>query len=105
MSDPLDGTDEAATPLTEEEREELIPTYITLRSELNEAEQANILAAQKWAFTRKRDILDERFLTQLHKHMFGQVWRWAGNFRRTARSTSMHYAPLIDMTSRLYCFL
>ncbi len=86
MSDPLDGTDEAATLLTEEEREELIPTYITLRSELNEAEQANILAAQKWAFTRKRDILDERFLAQLHKRMFGRVWRWAGTFRRTARN-------------------
>ena len=39
MTDPLVEEDDASTPLTEEEREELIPSYITLRSELNEAEQ------------------------------------------------------------------
>lgn len=37
MKDPLEEQDNASTPLTEEEREELIPSYITLRPELNEA--------------------------------------------------------------------
>ena len=32
-----------ATPLTPAEEEGLIPSHITLRSELNELEQANIL--------------------------------------------------------------
>jgi Fic-DOC domain mobile mystery protein B len=86
MSDPLGEQDDASTPLTEEEREQLIPSYITLRSELNEAEQANILDAEEWAFARKRDVLDERFLTGLHKRMFGRVWRWAGTFRRSMKS-------------------
>jgi hypothetical protein len=32
MSDPLEGQDDAATPLTEEEPADLIPSYIALRS-------------------------------------------------------------------------
>lgn len=39
MADLLfEGEDEAITPLTQEERGGLIPSYITLRHELNEAE-------------------------------------------------------------------
>lgn len=87
MSDPLfDGDDDAATPLTPEEREGLIPSYITLRRELNEGEQINIADADRWAFSRKRDVLDEPFLRTLHKRMFGKVWRWAGQYRTTARN-------------------
>ena len=89
MSDPLLEVDDAATPLTAEERDGLIPSYITLRHELNEVEQANILEAEQWAFARKRDVLDERFLTALHKRMFGRVWRWAGKFRLTERNVGV----------------
>ena len=53
MTGPLDSQDDANTPLTEEEKEGLIPSYITLRSELNEAEQANILDAEDWARKRR----------------------------------------------------
>lgn len=86
MTDPLFKADELATPLNPEEREGLIPSYITLHRELNEAEHANILEAEGWAFARKRDMLDERYLKALHKRMFGRVWRWAGQFRRTERN-------------------
>ena len=55
MSDPLEGQDDAATPLTEEELADLIPSYIALRSELNDAEQVNIVEAEEWAFARKRE--------------------------------------------------
>lgn len=89
MNDLLLQPDDAATPLTAEEREGLIPSYITLRRELNEAEQANILEAEQWAFARKRNVLDERFLTNLHKRMFGRVWRWAGKFRLTERNVGV----------------
>jgi hypothetical protein len=34
---------------------------------------ANILEAEQWAFARKRNVLEERFLTDLHKRMFGRV--------------------------------
>jgi len=86
MSDPLIEEDGASTPLTEEEREELIPSYITLRSELNEAEQRNILDAEEWAFSRKRNVLSEKFLKELHKKMFGKVWKWAGEPRLSERN-------------------
>ena len=87
MSDPLyDDDDEANTPLEAEEREQLIPSYITLRRELNEAEQINIADAAKWLASRKRDVLDEKFLRNLHTRMFGQVWKWAGNYRKTPRN-------------------
>jgi len=80
MSDPLLPVDDGQTPLTHEEREGLIPSYITLRSELNEAEQANILEALDWAGGRNRNVLESHFLNTLHKRMFGNVWRWAGKF-------------------------
>ncbi len=81
MNDALfDGDDDANTPLSPEERDGLIPTYITTRNELNDAEHANITDADRWAFTRKRDVLSQTFLCNLHKRMFGKVWRWAGTF-------------------------
>jgi Fic-DOC domain mobile mystery protein B len=87
VPDPLfDSDDDANTPLTVEEREELIPSYIALRHELNEAEQTNIGEAQRWAESRKRDVLDRTFLNELHRRMFGAVWRWAGQYRKTARN-------------------
>lgn len=87
MADPLFGDDDGAnTPLTAEEREQLIPSYITLRHELNEAEQVNIGQALRWAYARPRDVLDQSFLGDLHKRMFGEVWRWAGQYRATARN-------------------
>lgn len=87
MTDPLfDDQDDAATPLTPEEREGLIPNYITLRHELNEAEQIGIEEADRWAFSRRRKVLEEKFIRQLHRRMFGDVWRWAGDFRTTARN-------------------
>jgi Fic-DOC domain mobile mystery protein B len=82
----FDADDGANTPLTAEEREELVPSYITLRHELNEAEQVNIGAALAWANARKRDVLDRDFLIELHRKMFEDVWRWAGRYRTTARN-------------------
>ncbi|MCH7670526.1 MAG: mobile mystery protein B [Proteobacteria bacterium] len=86
MTDPLTEEDEGSTPLTEEEKADLIPSYITLRSELNEAEQRNIIEAEEWAFKKERNVLSEDFLKELHKRMFGKVWRWAGKFRKSERN-------------------
>jgi Fic-DOC domain mobile mystery protein B len=87
MSDPLfDGDDDANTPLEAEEREQLIPSYITLRAELNEAELTNIADARKWLSSRKREVLNAGFLNELHKRMYGEVWKWAGTYRTTARN-------------------
>jgi Fic-DOC domain mobile mystery protein B len=78
--------DDDATPLTAEERDGLLSTHVTLRSELNELEQQNIAEADRWAFGRKRKILDEGSLKGLHRRMFNRVWRWAGRYRTTTRN-------------------
>ncbi len=91
MSDQLfDADDGANTPLTPAEREGLIPTYITTRAELNEAEQENIGEAIQWAFARKRaGAVDVNMLTALHRRMLRRVWRWAGQFRTTERNIGL----------------
>lgn len=86
MSDPLAPQDDGATELSPEEREGLIPSYITTRAELNEAEQGNIVEAREWAFGRKRDVLDEGFLKKLHARMVGKVWKWAGEYRTSGKN-------------------
>lgn len=87
MSDPLfDADDDAATPITPDERAQLIPTWITVRADLNLAEAESIGQADRWAFGRRREILDADFLKRLHKRMLGAIWRWAGAIRRTERN-------------------
>lgn len=86
MADIL-TSDDNSTPLTPEEREGLKPKWITLRRELNEFETRNILDAEMWFATHKqRDVLNDTFLMKLHKRMFGQVWKWAGEYRATERN-------------------
>jgi Fic-DOC domain mobile mystery protein B len=82
----LFDADEDATPLKPEERNGLIPTHITSRGELNELEQQNIGSADRWAFSRRRKVLDQGFLRGLHRRMFNRVWRWAGKYRKTERN-------------------
>lgn len=89
--DLFDQPDEAATPLTPEEMRGLIPAYISFRRELNEAELENILLGQEWAFARRRDLLTEKFLKDLHRHMLGEVWRWAGKFRMSERNLGIPF--------------
>lgn len=88
MTDLFEEPDDA-TPLEPEEREGLLQTWITHRSDLNEAEQENIVKGAAWARSRRQrnaDILNEGFARSLHRRMFGDVWQWAGTFRQTERN-------------------
>ena len=84
--DPLFEADDAATPLTADEKQGPIPSYIALKRELNEAEQINVTTAEQAAFARKRNVLDEHYLRSLHQRMFGDVWKWAGEFKKSERN-------------------
>jgi Fic-DOC domain mobile mystery protein B len=90
VSDLFEDPDNA-TPLSPEERRALIPAHIAYRSELNEAENENIARAQDWALARRRDLLNEKFIRDLHRHMLGDVWRWAGKFRTSERNLGIAY--------------
>lgn len=77
------------TPLEEEEIEGLkIPT-VTTRGELDEFEQQNIEQAVQWVlmhtFTSQK-IFTEVFVKELHRRMYGDVWTWAGIFRKTEKN-------------------
>ena len=79
--------DDNSTPLTAEEKNDLKLKWITLRSELNEAEARNIAQAQLWlASNKKKDVCSDTFLRNLHKKMFCDVWVWAGEYRITERN-------------------
>jgi len=75
-----------ATPLDVDELACLIPKHITTQGELNEWEQLNILQGEAWARRQRKDILNEGFVRQLHKQMFGETWSWAGNFRKSDKN-------------------
>lgn len=77
------------TPLDEDEKEGLLIRSVTTREELDEFEQENIQQAMLWLLRRKfpaDDVLTEDFIRTLHTRMFGQVWRWAGQFRKTNKN-------------------
>lgn len=83
MGDDPDG----ATPLDPDERHGLRFAHITTRGELDELEQANIEQGLAWIARRRGgSIFDDRFVRTLHKRLFGDVWAWAGTYRRTEKN-------------------
>jgi Fic-DOC domain mobile mystery protein B len=77
------------TPLDEEEKEGLLIPSITTREELDEFEQLNIEKAIQWTFGKKikaEQLFTEKFIRDLHKRMYGEVWKWAGTFRTSEKN-------------------
>ena len=83
------------TPLDEEEKEGLLIPSITTREELDEFEQFNIEKAIQWTFGKKlkaAELFSEKFIKTLHKRMYGEVWKWAGDFRKSEKNIGVkHY--------------
>jgi Fic-DOC domain mobile mystery protein B len=80
-----------ATPLSPEELQGLIPSFVITQGALNEFEQANILHGMVWAAKSRHDILSEKFVLDLHKHMFGETWKWAGVYRTSDKNIGCPY--------------
>ena len=77
------------TPLDEEEKDGLKIKSITAQGELDEFEQLNIEKAVEWTIHSKfklEKILTEKFVKNLHQRMYGDVWKWAGAFRKTEKN-------------------
>lgn len=91
ITDEPDG----ATPLDPDELEGLKFDHITTRGELDELEQANITQGLLWLQRRrKRNILDDAFVRQLHEKLFGDVWDWAGLYRQTEKNIGIDPADI-----------
>lgn len=85
---------EGQTPLEEEEKEGLLIPTITTREELDEFEQKNIEEAILWIWgkkLKKETIFTEKFVRELHKRMYGHIWKWAGDFRQTNNNIGIEY--------------
>jgi Fic-DOC domain mobile mystery protein B len=71
-------------PITPEERAALVPSLST-RAQLDEIESLSIRRARVWAMRAqtlaRADLLTEAFCCELHRRMFGGIWRRAGKYR------------------------
>lgn len=76
-------------PLDADEISGLRIPSVTTHGELNEFEQQNIEQAVLWTLSRSfkvETIFTEKFTKALHKRMYNQVWKWAGEFRKTKKN-------------------
>src|SRR5579863_316959 len=101
MHDPADHelAPENTTSLDPDELAGLRLSWITTRADLNAAEGANIRSARSWAERRALstdDILTSKWFRELHRRMFGDVWRWAGRYRTTEKNIGI---PPFQITS------
>jgi Fic-DOC domain mobile mystery protein B len=75
-------------PISPGEQARLVPSLST-RGQLNEVERLRINAARVWAMRgavlQRGDLLTEAFARELHRRMFGGIWRGAGQYRTTER--------------------
>lgn len=94
------------TPLDQLESEGLI-AHVHNKSEIDEAEARNILEARKWIYARARRFSTQRILTiawmtDLHRHMFEDVWDWAGQFRTTMKNIGVPaYKIQVDLQAMI----
>lgn len=92
-----------ATPLDPDESAGLLPGHIATREQLDEWEAENILEGQRWAAgaAKRRDILDDAFLRELHRRMFGRTWKWAGTYRSTEKKIGVAPARIAEEVRQL----
>ena len=84
---------DGATPLDPNEIGGLKFKHIRTHGELDELEQANIASGLRWlARMRRKDILTDGFAIELHRRLFGEVWSWAGTFRKTGKNIGVEPA-------------
>jgi Fic-DOC domain mobile mystery protein B len=93
------------TPLDEEEKDGLRIPSITTREELDEFEQLNIEKAIQWTFGKKikeEQLFSEKFIKELHKRMYGEIWKWAGTFRTSEKNLGVkNYLIAIELKQLL----
>lgn len=85
------------TPISEEEKRGLRIKSISTQGELDEFEQLNIEKAIEWIMNNRfvtEQILTESFIKLVHKKMFGEVWEWAGLFRKTEKNIGISWVKI-----------
>ncbi len=89
--------EDGQTPLNENEKEGLKIKSITTQNELDEFEQLNIEKAVEWTIHTKlkpEKIWTEKFIKDVHKKMYGDVWKWAGEFRKSDKNIGIKWTQI-----------
>lgn len=91
----MDYTD-GETPLDPDEIEGLKHKHIETRGELNQLEQQNIQDGLNWLARQRKhnDYLNEPFLLDFHRQLFGDVWNWAGSYRQTDKNIGVDHRQI-----------
>ncbi|MCY4562291.1 MAG: mobile mystery protein B [Flavobacteriaceae bacterium] len=85
------------SPLNEQEANGLLVKTISHHKELDEFEHLNIEKAVEWTIhtnIKREVILTEKFVKNLHDRMFGDVWKWAGTFRKSERNIGIKWPQI-----------
>lgn len=93
------------TPINEEEKDGLKINTIVNQAELDEFEQLNIEKAIAWTIQQKftvEKILSAIFIKNLHKRMFGDVWKWAGVFRNSEKNLGVPWTQINIELQKLF---
>ena len=98
------GLNSGQTPIDPEEYAGLKISSIATQKELNEFEQNNIENALEWLLGNKLSqdgILNISFVLELHKQMFSDVWKWAGQIRLTNKNIGVDKFMIIAELGKL----
>ncbi|MEI8366150.1 MAG: mobile mystery protein B [Parachlamydiaceae bacterium] len=91
---------QGATPITD--CSGLIPLWVHTLSDLNRVEAENILKAQRKYLKGSFSNFHPEELRSIHRAMFGDVWEWAGAYRKSI--TTIGIKPsLIPMRLAEFC--
>lgn len=74
---------DGSTPLDPDQMKGIRFSHLTCMGELDEVEDGNIQKGLEWLNRQNTsDYLSTEFLSKLHEKLFGDVWKWAGKFRK-----------------------
>ena len=91
-----------ATPLDPNETAQLKLKHLIFMKELDESEAQNIANALVWLRKqRNKDPLTVPFVLQLHLKMFGDVWSWAGVYRKSEKNIGVPWPQVPQAVAEL----
>lgn len=74
---------DGSTPLDPDQITGIKFSHLVNMGELDEVEDLNIQHGLEWLKRQKSDdYLSVEFICKLHEKLFGDVWKWAGKFRK-----------------------
>jgi len=95
---------DGATPLDPDEKDGLLYAHIDTRGELDQMEQVNIQQGLQWLHRKKmtrEELLSDHFARQLHHKLFSDVWKWAGEYRRSEKNIGIAPEQIAEQTRLL----